>query len=40
MYDQEIGRGLNSTGSKEGLVEGSTEHSNELTGFKKCWEMD
>jgi hypothetical protein len=36
MYDQEIGCRLNSTGSKEGLVEGSTEHSSELLGFKKC----
>ena len=40
MYDQEIGCRLNSTGSKEGLVEGSNEHSNELPGFKKCREMD
>jgi hypothetical protein len=35
MYDQVIGRGLNSDGSQEGLVEGSTEHSNELPGFEK-----
>jgi hypothetical protein len=39
-YDQEIVHGLNSTGSEEGLVEGSTEHSNKLPGFKKCREFD
>jgi len=40
MYVRKIGHGLNSTGSKEGLVEGSTEPSNELPGLKKCWELD
>jgi len=40
MYDREIGHGLNSAGSEEGLLEGSAEHSNELPGFKKCWELD